>query len=61
MSFDNTKECLLSFLSNALFQKPLDIPENTGFKLVYKESLYQAVCSLAFSSAKDLLDAYFKT
>ena len=61
MSFDNTKECLLSLLSNALFQKPLDIPENTDFKLVYEESLYQAVCSLAFSSAKDLLDADVKS
>lgn len=56
MSFGNTKECLLSLLSNALFQKPLNMAENTDFKSVYKESLYQAVCSLAFSSAKDLID-----
>lgn len=49
MSFDNTQDVLLSLLSNALFQKPLNIPENTDYKALYKESAYQAVSSLAFS------------
>lgn len=55
MNFDNTKECLISILSNALFQKPLNISENTDFDSVYEESMYQAVCSLAFASAKSYL------
>ena len=55
MSFDNTKECLLSLLSNALFQKPIDITQDIDFDALYKESLSQTVNDVAFSVIKNQL------
>ncbi len=50
MSFDNTQDILLSILSNALFQKPFELPEDIDYNALYKESAYQAVDMSVFSA-----------
>lgn len=50
MSSEKTQNVLLNLLSNALFKKPLAIPEDTDWNGVYHESIWQSVSSLAFSS-----------
>lgn len=50
MSFDNTRDCLLSLLSKALFQKPYSLSDGIDFKELFKESKNQTVSSLVFST-----------
>jgi hypothetical protein len=51
----NTQSTLIGLLSSALYSKPIHMPDNVDWDMLYDEALDQSVLPLVYSVAKDYI------